>query len=76
MHLSKQIGLDGALRTDRIRISSIGKTMTTTPQHYDEVLPDPGFEITPGTTAVVITDPQVDFLSEDGVVWGIVGLSV
>jgi len=50
--------------------------MTTTPQHYDEVLPNTGFEITPGTTAVVITDPQVDFLSEEGVTWGIVGASV
>jgi nicotinamidase-related amidase len=50
--------------------------MTAEPQHYDEVLPNPGFEITPGTTAVVITDPQVDFLSRDGVTWGIVGPSV
>jgi hypothetical protein len=50
--------------------------MTAEPQHYDEVLPNPGFEITPGSTAVVITDPQVDFLSEDGVTWGIVGPSV
>jgi len=50
--------------------------MTTEPQHYDEVLPNPGFEITPGTTAVVITDPQIDFLSPDGVTWGIVGPSV
>jgi nicotinamidase-related amidase len=50
--------------------------MTTEPQHYDEVLPNPGFEITPGTTAVVITDPQIDFLSPGGVTWGIVGPSV
>ena len=27
-------------------------------------------------TALVITDPQNDFLSEDGVVWGLVGESV
>jgi len=53
-----------------------GLLMTAEPQHYDEVLPNPGFEITPGSTAVVITDPQVDFLSEDGVTWGIVGPSV
>ena len=46
------------------------------PQTYDDILPKPGFEITPGTTAVVITDPQRDFLSEDGVVWEIVGPSV
>jgi len=28
------------------------------------------------TTAVVVTDPQNDFLSEDGVAWGLVGDSV
>ena len=50
--------------------------MTAEPQHHDEVLPNPGFEITPGTTAVVITDTQVDFLSKDGVTWRIVGPSV
>ncbi len=38
-------------------------------------LPDPGF-IIDGTTAIVITDPQNDFLSPDGVTWGIVGESV
>ena len=43
---------------------------------YNEILPDPGFEIDTGTTAVVITDPQRDFLSEDGVVWQVVGTSV
>lgn len=39
-------------------------------------LPDPGFDVTPGNTALVITDPQVDFLSPDGVTWGVVGPSV
>jgi len=29
-----------------------------------------------GTTALVITDPQNDFLSPDGVTWGLVGESV
>jgi len=38
-------------------------------------LPDPGFEID-GTTAIVITDPQNDFLSPNGVAWGLVGESV
>ena len=44
--------------------------------HYDQILPNPGFEITKGNTALVITDPQVDFLSKDGVTWEIVGPSV
>lgn len=39
-------------------------------------LPDPGMEIQPGRTAVVITDPQNDFLSPEGVTWGVVGQSV
>lgn len=38
-------------------------------------LPDPGFVIDE-TTAIVITDPQNDFLSPDGVAWGAVGQSV
>ena len=38
-------------------------------------LPDPGFKID-RNTAIVITDPQNDFLSPDGVTWGVVGESV
>ena len=39
-------------------------------------LPNPGMEIDPERTALVITDPQNDFLSPDGVTWGVVGKSV
>ena len=39
-------------------------------------IPDPGMEIVPGRTALVITDPQNDFLSPDGVTWGVVGKNV
>ncbi len=39
-------------------------------------LPNPGMEIVEGRTAIVITDPQIDFLSPDGVMWGVVGESV
>jgi nicotinamidase-related amidase len=39
-------------------------------------LPDPGMEIVKGRTALVVTDPQNDFLSPDGVTWGVVGKSV
>lgn len=39
-------------------------------------LPDPGVVIEPGRTALLITDPQNDFLSPDGVTWGVVGKSV
>lgn len=39
-------------------------------------LPDPGVQIVPGRTALLITDPQNDFLSPKGVTWGVVGKSV
>ena len=49
-------------------------TATTPP--LNDGLPIPGFSIEPGLTAVVITDPQNDFLSPKGVAWGVVGKSV
>ncbi len=39
-------------------------------------LPDPGMQVDVSRTALVITDPQNDFLSPDGVTWGVVGESV
>ncbi|GAB3529983.1 isochorismatase family protein [Photobacterium alginatilyticum] len=39
-------------------------------------LPDPGVQFNIDNTALVITEPQVDFLSPKGVTWGVVGKSV
>ena len=39
-------------------------------------LPDPGMQIDRGRTALVVTDPQNDFLSPQGVTWGVVGRNV
>jgi nicotinamidase-related amidase len=39
-------------------------------------LPQTDVEVTLENTALVITDPQIDFLSPDGVTWGVVGESV
>ena len=39
-------------------------------------LPNPGMKLDPARTALVITDPQNDFLSPEGVTWGVVGASV
>ena len=39
-------------------------------------LPDPGMTVVKGRTALVVTDPQNDFLSPKGVTWGVVGKSV
>lgn len=39
-------------------------------------LPQTDMVVSAGDTAVVITDPQIDFLSPDGVTWAVVGESV
>jgi len=39
-------------------------------------LPNPGMQIDLERTALVVTDPQNDFLSPNGVAWGVVGKSV
>ena len=39
-------------------------------------LPNPGVVFEAGHVALLITDPQNDFLSEKGVTWGVVGKSV
>jgi nicotinamidase-related amidase len=42
----------------------------------EDGLPNVGFEITPGRTALVVTDPQNDFLHPDGVAYGVCGESI
>ena len=39
-------------------------------------LPNPGVQFEQGSTALLVTDPQNDFLSPEGVTWGVVGESV
>ena len=57
---------------------SVGLIVASTTYTFaaDPGIPDPGVTFTKGNTAVVITDPQNDFLSPEGVTWGVVGKSV
>jgi nicotinamidase-related amidase len=50
--------------------------LTTAVYTGHAALPDPGMRIEKGRTALVITDPQNDFLSPKGVAWGVVGKNV
>ena len=54
----------------------VAQAATATTPPVNDGLPQPGFEIEVGATAIVITDPQNDFLSPNGVTWGVVGQSV
>jgi len=58
-------------------VAIVGATMLALASYKAEAqLPDPGMVIDPERTAVLITDPQNDFLSPQGVTWGVVGKSV
>ena len=57
-------------------ISTITTMLILSSQGALAQLPDPGMEIVAGRTALLVTDPQNDFLSPKGVTWGVVGKSV
>jgi nicotinamidase-related amidase len=42
----------------------------------DAVIPRPGLKLRKGHVGIVVTDPQNDFLSPQGVAWGVVGQNV
>ena len=58
----------------------LGSTASAQDDPYAEPdepgLPPSNMELDLSRTAIVITDPQIDFLSPDGVTWGLVGNSV
>ncbi|MCR9259660.1 MAG: cysteine hydrolase [Pseudomonadaceae bacterium] len=56
--------------------SGDARPVTASNPPVNDGLPMPGFEITKQNTAIVITDPQNDFLSPNGVTWGVVGKSI
>lgn len=58
--------------------SAMAQGATTDPYAppTEGALPDTGFQLDLSRAALVVTDPQVDFLSPDGVTWQVVGESV
>jgi len=57
-----------------LKAVSLGLIFNTLPAMAD--LPNPGMTVDLSNTALVVTDPQNDFLSPKGVAWGVVGKSV
>ena len=65
--------------------AAVAATASTASAHHDPnayappakgALPQTGFTLDRPRTALVVTDPQIDFLSPQGVTWGVVGASV
>ncbi len=62
--------------TNRIVLMTVLASMTVLTSAARAELPDPGLRVEKGRTALVVTDPQNDFLSPQGVTWGVVGANV
>ena len=60
----------------RIAIAVAATLTLALAQPASAQLPDPGVVISAADTALVVIDPQNDFLSPNGVTWGLVGKSV
>lgn len=58
-----------------LRLVAISATFVLVSASHAQ-LPDPGMDLLRGHTAIVITDPQIDFLSPKGVTWHLVGKNV
>ena len=56
--------------------AAAGSTNSAYADPAEPALPPSDMKLDRGRTAIVIVDPQIDFLSPDGVTWGVVGASV
>lgn len=70
------VAVIGLTATTLAAESGASRPATASQPPINDGLPMPGFTVTRGDTAIVITDPQNDFLSPQGVTWGVVGRNV
>ncbi|WP_323794668.1 cysteine hydrolase [Nisaea sp.] len=66
----------GAVGASSTALAATEQARATYADPENPGLPQIDMTIEPGRTALVVTDPQIDFLSEKGVTWGVVGESV
>jgi biuret amidohydrolase len=67
---------EDTMKSIRIVAATAVLAAALTPLGARAGLPNPGMEIDAARTAIVVTDPQNDFLSPKGATWGVVGKSV
>jgi nicotinamidase-related amidase len=68
--------MEDMMKSQAIFLLATGLIIVASSSATRAQLPNPGMTIDSSNTALVITDPQNDFLSPQGVTWGVVGESV
>ena len=81
--ISRRAALRGGLAVTAAAATTIAGATAATAQAANpyadpenSVLPPSNMKLDLSRAALVVTDPQVDFLSPEGVTWGVVGASV
>lgn len=82
--LTRRDALRGTLATGAAAVTAVGATSAAQAAGADSPYADPADPALPPSdmkldlsrTALVVTDPQIDFLHPDGVTWGVIGASV
>lgn len=73
------VGLTAAMASSFAASSTVTNSAAATDKYADPskpMLPPSDMKLNLERTALVVTDPQIDFLSPNGVTWGVVGESV
>jgi nicotinamidase-related amidase len=73
-----KVGAAGAAAVAAAGVSGTARATAHEPyaDPKEPALPPSSMVLNPARAALVVTDPQIDFLSPDGVTWGVVGKSV
>ncbi|UWR32942.1 cysteine hydrolase [Sulfitobacter sp. W027] len=81
--ISRRAALRGGLAVTAAAATTVAGATAASAQTADpyadpenSVLPPSNMKLDLSRAALVVTDPQIDFLSPDGVTWGVVGASV
>src|SRR5262245_22866642 len=72
-------GLASATGAAAIAAAGVGKAKAADNPYADPknpILPNPGMKLDLERTALVVIDPQIDFLSQKGAAWPVLGASV
>lgn len=80
MHTTRHLAYTALVLAGAFGASFAAQATTDSLAQYadpaEPALPETSVLVSQENTALVITDPQIDFLSPDGVTWGVVGESV
>ena len=78
--INRRQALTGGVALAAAAVSATAVSAQTTEDPYADpanpALPPSNMELDLSRTALVVTDPQIDFLHPEGVTWGVVGASV